>query len=237
MDHKKDKNEWKPLWQQEVYDDKGRRRFHGAFTGGWSAGYFNTVGSKEGWTPATFRSSRTSRYEGATSRPEDFMDEEDLADARGDRPLQTRQEYGSSESRDPLLSVFGSVPAPSAGLHARTSHKGQALLQQMGWKQGQGLGPLVGYERRAQLCEILEALHLAPPHMSAPPPPEASQLRFPPPDTQDVTTPSNTDRRGLGAAPPSRASALSDALSQFHAAKSIGTSAPYPRRPRHGLGR
>ncbi len=34
--------------EQYVTDDKGRRRFHGAFTGGFSAGYFNTVGSKEG---------------------------------------------------------------------------------------------------------------------------------------------------------------------------------------------
>ena len=31
-----------------VLDQQGRRRFHGAFTGGFSAGYFNTVGSKEG---------------------------------------------------------------------------------------------------------------------------------------------------------------------------------------------
>ena len=31
-----------------VLDEQGRRRFHGAFTGGFSAGYFNTVGSKEG---------------------------------------------------------------------------------------------------------------------------------------------------------------------------------------------
>ena len=29
-------------------DKQGRQRFHGAFTGGFSAGYFNTVGSKEG---------------------------------------------------------------------------------------------------------------------------------------------------------------------------------------------
>ncbi len=27
---------------QEVTDAEGRRRFHGAFTGGWSAGYYNT---------------------------------------------------------------------------------------------------------------------------------------------------------------------------------------------------
>ncbi|CDW58820.1 DUF1604 domain containing protein [Trichuris trichiura] len=34
--------------QQIVTDEKGRRRFHGAFTGGFSAGYFNTVDTKEG---------------------------------------------------------------------------------------------------------------------------------------------------------------------------------------------
>ncbi len=43
---------------QMVFDEQGRRRFHGAFTGGFSAGYYNTVGSKEGWTPSTFVSSR-----------------------------------------------------------------------------------------------------------------------------------------------------------------------------------
>jgi hypothetical protein len=32
----------------QVRDEKGRRRFHGAFTGGFSAGYYNSVGSKEG---------------------------------------------------------------------------------------------------------------------------------------------------------------------------------------------
>lgn len=31
-----------------VKDENGKRRFHGAFTGGFSAGYWNTVGSKEG---------------------------------------------------------------------------------------------------------------------------------------------------------------------------------------------
>ena len=40
--HRKDKEHY-------VLDKQGRRRFHGAFTGGFSAGYFNTVGSKEGW--------------------------------------------------------------------------------------------------------------------------------------------------------------------------------------------
>lgn len=37
-----------PLHKQEATDEQGRKRFHGAFTGGFSAGYFNTVGSKVG---------------------------------------------------------------------------------------------------------------------------------------------------------------------------------------------
>ena len=38
----------KHVQDEVVTDEKGRRRFHGAFTGGFSAGYFNSVGSKEG---------------------------------------------------------------------------------------------------------------------------------------------------------------------------------------------
>jgi len=34
---------------QQVRDENGRQRLHGAFKGGFSAGYFNSVGSKEGW--------------------------------------------------------------------------------------------------------------------------------------------------------------------------------------------
>jgi G patch domain-containing protein 1 len=48
LEKSKDTGEFVPLWKQEVRDEKGRRRLHGAFTGGFSAGYFNTVGTKEG---------------------------------------------------------------------------------------------------------------------------------------------------------------------------------------------
>ena len=44
--------------QTEVTDAQGRVRFHGAFTGGFSAGYYNTVGSEEGWAPSEWRSQR-----------------------------------------------------------------------------------------------------------------------------------------------------------------------------------
>lgn len=85
---------------QEVYDSEGRRRFHGAFTGGFSAGYYNTVGSEEGWKPSQFVSQRatakasqptsadsTSRAapppkarRNATQQLSDLMDDEDRED-------------------------------------------------------------------------------------------------------------------------------------------------------------
>ena len=62
-----------------VLDEQGQRRFHGAFHGGFSAGYQNTVGSAEGWTPSNFISSR---YHPQKSRPPpgwypSYADEED----------------------------------------------------------------------------------------------------------------------------------------------------------------
>lgn len=69
------------------YDGK---RFHGAFTGGFNAGFYNTVGSVEGkgnlrlkeetilfwigWRPSEFKSSRGDRAEKRSYEPEDFMD-------------------------------------------------------------------------------------------------------------------------------------------------------------------
>ena len=78
------------IQDQIVTDEKGRRRFHGAFTGGFSAGYFNTAGSRDGWTPKTFKSSRSSKTTDYADnvpekktfqqRPEEFMDDEDMAE-------------------------------------------------------------------------------------------------------------------------------------------------------------
>ncbi|KAK9471964.1 uncharacterized protein V1510DRAFT_403781 [Dipodascopsis tothii] len=109
-----------PVWQQDARDERGRRRFHGAFTGGFSAGYFNSVGSKEGWTPSEFKSSRTARAEVKQFRPEDFMDDEDMAEQR------------AAERLD--------VARPS-DLTAASGSKGVELLQKMGWKEGFGIGP------------------------------------------------------------------------------------------------
>lgn len=35
----RDDGSYVPVWKQDVRDEKGRRRLHGAFTGGFSAGY------------------------------------------------------------------------------------------------------------------------------------------------------------------------------------------------------
>ncbi|KAJ3554556.1 hypothetical protein NPX13_g10582 [Xylaria arbuscula] len=146
----RDDGSYVPVWKQEVRDEHGRKRLHGAFTGGWSAGYFNTVGSKEGWTPSTFVSSRSNRHkdEKKTSqqRIEDFMDEEDLADAAEAEKLQTAQGFaglGSTEedgvNRGGLSDLF----------RVQGETMGVKLLKRMGWKDGQGIGPKV--RRKARL--------------------------------------------------------------------------------------
>ncbi|KAI5855675.1 hypothetical protein BZA05DRAFT_215265 [Tricharina praecox] len=139
----RDDGSYVPVWKQEVVDDRGRKRLHGAFTGGFSAGYFNTVGSKEGWTPATFKSSRGARATKAgAAKPEDFMDEEDLREAEEARQLETSESFagiggvGGTEDvvgqRRSLMDLL--VPAMQDTM-------GTKLLKKMGWKEGQGIGP------------------------------------------------------------------------------------------------
>ncbi|KZP01562.1 DUF1604-domain-containing protein [Calocera viscosa TUFC12733] len=151
---KADKNEFVPVWKQDVRDEKGRRRLHGAFTGGFSAGYFNTVGSKEGWTPQTFISSRSNRASNKerVQRPEDFMDEEDLAELRADQKLvDTTHADGGEPSAGAAVSDDAMAGVWSAIVPSARDSPGAKLLQKMGWRAGQGIGPRVTYaKRRAQ---------------------------------------------------------------------------------------
>ncbi|XP_030232517.1 G patch domain-containing protein 1 isoform X1 [Gadus morhua] len=143
-----------PLHEQTVKDEKGRfQRFHGAFTGGFSAGYFNTVGSKEGWTPSTFVSSRQQKAGQQQARPEDFMDQEDFGE-HGMAPteISTSAEYQSSR-RDKIQDKAKTIHALSAPIPGDTLLEeliaparlsiGVELLKKMGWKEGQGVGPRV----------------------------------------------------------------------------------------------
>ncbi|KAJ5793964.1 hypothetical protein N7457_000563 [Penicillium paradoxum] len=145
----RDDGSFVPIWKQEVRDEHGSKRLHGAFTGGFSAGYFNSVGSKEGWTPATFVSSRQNRAKKEEQkRPEDFMDADDLREQEESRQLQTADEFagfGSTEQdatrRAGLMDI----------LKTGGETMGVKLLKKMGWREGQGIGPKV--RRKANLDE------------------------------------------------------------------------------------
>ncbi|KAH7909692.1 hypothetical protein BJ138DRAFT_195776 [Hygrophoropsis aurantiaca] len=159
LEKSRDTGEFVPLWKQDVRDEKGRRRLHGAFTGGFSAGYFNTVGSKEGWAPSTFVSSRSERAKNRGARPEDFMDEEDLADIRADQKLVDENEemdltggtqaemskrgQGDTGEKDEITVALEQslLPTPKDSIGAR-------ILKKMGWRLGQGIGPRITWRQR-----------------------------------------------------------------------------------------
>ncbi|NXP72569.1 GPTC1 protein, partial [Ramphastos sulfuratus] len=143
-----------PLQEQTVKDAKGRyQRFHGAFTGGFSAGYFNTVGTKEGWTPSAFVSSRQKRADRTILGPEDFMDEEDLSEfGIAPKDITTTDDFASKakdrvqEKARQIAGVVASIPGTTAFDDLIRPSKitvGVELLQKMGWKEGQGIGPRI----------------------------------------------------------------------------------------------
>uniref|UniRef100_A0A672QTD0 G-patch domain-containing protein n=1 Tax=Sinocyclocheilus grahami TaxID=75366 RepID=A0A672QTD0_SINGR len=151
-----------PVHEQTVKDEKGRyKRFHGAFTGGFSAGYFNTVGSQEGWTPSTFVSSRQQKAEKPNIRPEDFMDEEDFSEhGIAPREIVPTDDFASGK-KDQLKDKARAVSSLAALIPGDTglleeliaparSSIGVELLRKMGWKDGQGVGPRLKRKQRKQ---------------------------------------------------------------------------------------
>ncbi|KIE03774.1 DUF1604 domain protein, partial [Metarhizium majus ARSEF 297] len=185
----RDDGSYLPLWKQDVRDEKGRRRLHGAFTGGWSAGYFNTVGSKEGWTPSTFVSSRSNRRKDDTAsttiqqRAEEYMDEEDLEDAAEAQQLQTSQAFaGLGSSTQDEMRAGGLM-----GLFKSSGDtKGLQLLRRMGWKDGQGIGPKI---RRGARLDVGKSGVVSD---------NNKMYLFAPEDAQMIQFVRKTDRMGLG---------------------------------------
>ena len=148
-----------PVHKQEATDAEGRRRFHGAFTGGFSAGYFNTVGSKEGWTPQQFTSSRANRAK-VTQTAEDFMDDDEREEMRA-TALEARDDYDTFGTAAELRAqramaaseatgdggrrkVYGPAiipgPVPSDLVVPTSDPVGARLLRLMGWRRGKGIG-------------------------------------------------------------------------------------------------
>jgi hypothetical protein len=153
-----------PVWQQVVTDERGIRRFHGAFTGGFSAGYGGTVGSKDGFTPTQFVSSRSKRAAIVESTIEDFMDDEDkannlLADSGA---LHSSQDFAglsrAAQKRPPSLfsddehAILGASTALgevfTIPLH---DSAGVRLMRVLGWRHGHGIGPRSANIERASV--------------------------------------------------------------------------------------
>ncbi|KAI3470210.1 hypothetical protein Pfo_026873 [Paulownia fortunei] len=155
-----------PPWKQEVTDEEGRRRFHGAFTGGFSAGYYNTAGSKEGWTPQSFTSSRKNRSEVKQQSIYNFLDEDEKAELEG-RSLGTSMQFDTfgftaaelarkqaeKEQQQRPSTIPG--PVPDELIAPVTESIGVKLLLKMGWRQGRSIkdsnrNSLYGARRQAR---------------------------------------------------------------------------------------
>ncbi|CAL1354646.1 unnamed protein product [Linum trigynum] len=139
-----------PTWKQEVRDEEGRRRFHGAFTGGYSAGYYNTVGSKEGWAPQTFTSSRKNRAEVKQQSILNFLDDDEKADMEG-RSLATSTQFDTfgftasevarkqaDKEQDKRPSAIPG-PVPDELVLPAAESIGVKLLLKMGWRHGRSI--------------------------------------------------------------------------------------------------
>ncbi|CAK9330021.1 unnamed protein product [Citrullus colocynthis] len=139
-----------PHWKQEVRDEEGRRRFHGAFTGGFSAGHYNTVGSKEGWTPQSFTSSRKNRAEVKQQNILNFLDEDEKAELEG-RGLGTSSQFDTfgftavelarkqadKEQQQRPSAIPG--PVPDELIVPAAESIGVKLLLKMGWRHGRAI--------------------------------------------------------------------------------------------------
>ncbi|XP_033211365.1 G patch domain-containing protein 1 homolog [Belonocnema kinseyi] len=155
------------LQDQVAVDEYGRRRFHGAFTGGFSAGYFNSVGTRDGWKPQQFKSSRASKAGGINQRPEDFMDEEDTSEF-GFAPtgIRATQDYtddnkrGTKRERARQINdgPIPGIPVLHQILQPTRERVGVRLLKKMGWKPGQGVGPRLTKKEKVKMKEKNEKL-------------------------------------------------------------------------------
>ncbi|KAG5889123.1 hypothetical protein JTB14_034180 [Gonioctena quinquepunctata] len=97
--------------EQIATDAQGRRRFHGAFTGGFSAGFYNTVGSLEGWLPSEFKSTRQDKARNVVQKPEDFMDEEDIGEyGIAPQTVRATKDYSTSKKRRKQVYADGPIP-------------------------------------------------------------------------------------------------------------------------------
>ena len=94
--------------------------FHGAFTGGFSAGYYNTVGSKDGWAPV-----QTIRKEQSI---QDYMDDDDHNEWGGPQRIQNKYSVQKKDDHKKQQQQQEKVVTTT----------GNELLRILGWRQSTG---------------------------------------------------------------------------------------------------
>ncbi|XP_015191144.1 PREDICTED: G patch domain-containing protein 1 homolog [Polistes dominula] len=150
---------------QYAYDAQGRRRFHGAFTGGFSAGYFNTVGTRDGWKPQQFKSSRGTKAKAVAQQPEDFMDDEDVSifgiapkGIRANSDYEHHGQKGVKRGRAEMINnkFLSYNPVLKELLRPVRETVGIALLKKMGWRPGQGIGNRVTKKEKIKAKQQIE---------------------------------------------------------------------------------
>ncbi|XP_059178813.1 G patch domain-containing protein 1-like [Physella acuta] len=201
-------------------DKQGRRRFHGAFTGGFSAGYFNTVGTKEGFTPSSYVSSRSKKNEVPERSgfiPEDFMDEEDLEEhGIAPRKFATVGTFTSEERKRKSIEDATSVHSKATlGINSaiidiavpKIMPIGIKLLNKMGWREGQGVGPRQKKKKKVTMKKKDPTVKM---YGCAPPPSDDDEdsddfipkdmndVTFAPKDVTPIPLDSKDDFHGLG---------------------------------------
>ena len=144
----------RPVYVPRKSRARGRgSHFHGAFTGGFSAGFFNTVGSAEGWQPQQQQQPKEDLLNNNNNsndeleetapriqRPEDFMDEQDHDEWGG--PVAVRPDYkdSSDATKNQLRPAWEHPPAPTDVLWSvdrAPKNVGHRLLRLLGWREGQ----------------------------------------------------------------------------------------------------
>lgn len=198
----------------EVCDENGRRRFHGAFTGGFSAGYYNTVGTKEGWAPSTFVSSRKKIADRLQQNPEDFMDAEDFSEfGIATKRIHTTSHFKdasvSSTKKPKVFNIDSVIPgdAPLRDFVRPVQESiGIQILKKLGWRQGQGIGPRVQHP----LGKVYGCAPFPNATVS-----EEKGLTFAPQDTQFISFQFKDNLFGLGYSGLSKNSVLHERIDLF----------------------
>lgn len=99
----------------------------------------DSIGSKEGWAPSQFRSTRADKAQRTQRNVQDYMDQKDLDDY--EKSIILAPVYAAKITND-KVGLLDRLLQPSGA--ARDFYKdGYKIMENMGWKEGQGIGPKI----------------------------------------------------------------------------------------------